>query len=180
MKTLEKRMISYLFLLLIINYTVSCSYYKVIVSPASEVSKFPTPEIINSRFIVHQNDNLYIFKIKSLDQKSIKGILEIVDNKSVLYNKDNKSNEYNRDPKSNGKSIILNEVHIYLNDEVMTLQLGQIEILLDQIKEIRFIEKDIRKTRKSTLWWLAGATTVGLVILYVYAITHITYDIEVW
>ena len=176
MKTLEKRFISYLFILLIINYSVSCSYYKVIVSPASEVSKFPTPEKINSKFIVHQNDNLYVLKIKSLDKKSIIGSLQTIDKNNIIYNEDSKNNKYN--PKSKRKSI---ETHIYLYEGVQTLQDGQTEILLDQIMEIRFIEKDIRKTRNTSLWILAGVITVGLVILFVYATTHISYgNMEIW
>ena len=168
MKTLEKRFISYFFILLIINYSVSCGYYKEINTPAYEINRLTPPNKIYSRFIIHQQYNIYELSYIKVDQTGISGTVKEINKEDVFYSVERKRKEYKRRERA-----ILNEVHIYLNNDSQTIKLGSTKIQLEQIENIIFIEKDKHKTTIARIIGVFGIfailTILGAIILYGYS-----------
>ena len=166
-RNFEGRILSYFFILLIINYSVGCnSYYKVLKSPAYEVKRFVPPEKTKSRFIIHHNDELYVLRNIIVDSLSISGEIDSPGNSLVFYSKNIKSKRYD-----SRNDEILDEVHIYLKQDVEELKIGSINILLSEIIEIRFIVKDEDKTGDYKVVGIFAI--VGGVILLGFAIAFV-------
>ena len=146
-KSFTEKIISYLFILLILNYSVGCnSYYKVLRTPAIEIDRFASPEKIKSRFIVHQKGELYVLRNIIVDSISISGEIDSPGNSLVFYSEEAKNKRYN-----SSNEEILKEVHIYLKQDVATLEMGSVNILLSEIIEVRLIVIDEDETTSSKI-----------------------------
>jgi hypothetical protein len=125
-------------------------------------------------FIVHQGDRMYELFDISADSTYLGGMLT-VPSKTIYYYGEEKTS-YSKEEKD-----ILQEVHLYLNENSMPLSQGRVQIPFSEMKEIRMIEVNTGKTTfvhvLGALGISAGIAVVGIILIaltksscpYVYA-----------
>lgn len=134
----HKIALSVLLSILIMTYTTSCIYYRARIVQ----DNFPTiKEIgqVHQMFYVHLGELVYGLENISVDKSALYGNLIILDHEPYYY----EGRKYI--VKEQDKDI-LNEVHIYMNNDISFIELGETSIPLSTIHEIRVINQDAGKT----------------------------------
>ncbi|MFN8256238.1 MAG: hypothetical protein U0W24_11145 [Bacteroidales bacterium] len=161
-KEIYKKAIVHFFIFLTLLYSIGCQYFKVnsITNP-NDLNMYDLGKI-HKYFIVHIKEKTFCLKDISLDSTKLSGRLELPQ-KKIYYNQNLNTNI------KKSEIDILNEIHFYLNNSMNDLNIGQVDIPLECINEIRIIEKDTGKTTFSaiigTLGVLAGAFVLVSVIV---------------
>lgn len=155
MKTLSssilRKCISSFLIILMLLHTVGCqTFFKFRQVPGEDKVSIQNIGEIHKYFLVHTGDDICSLKEIAVDSTNISGTLELAEHSSIYYYEGRKFH-YKED-----ENHILNEVHIYLNEDADKLKLGQSDIPLTSIKEIRIIEKDTGKTTVSYIFGSIG------------------------
>jgi hypothetical protein len=160
MKTIREylKSISYFLIILMIFQINACKYYKVDTAPSSDYVNLLNIGEIHKYFIIHAGDNIYALKEILADTKNISGKLEIAHD-SIYYSEDRKY-RYRKSERN-----ILDEVHIYLNENLKEIHLGYVEIPITDINEIRIIEHNTGKTIAIYALVAVGALVIVAIIV---------------
>lgn len=154
----RKKNISYFLMILMLFQTVGCKYYKVESTPSNEYVSIHNIGEIHKFFIVHAGENLYALKKITADAIKITGNIEKAHD-SIYYSEERKYRY------KSAERNILNEIHIYLNENIEVIPSGFTEIPLTSIKEIRIIEHDTGKTIASYALMAVGALVIVAAIV---------------
>lgn len=168
-----KNCISFLLIFLVLFQTVGCRSFFELEKMASD----DTPGINNyiemhKHFIVHERENIYSLTEISLDSEKISGNLELTIDTITLFKYENHPHYFDGREfhYKKAEKNILNEIHIYLKEDAKKLQLGFSDIPLSDISEIRIIEKDTKRTRKSYILGGLGITAGVVAVFFVIAL----------
>ncbi|MEY3367401.1 MAG: hypothetical protein RI973_556 [Bacteroidota bacterium] len=160
---LHWRPISAIFLsLLILFYTTGCSYFNVRTASTNELPKLAEIGKSYNYFILHTGENQNGLHDLRLEEGFLKGNLVAEPDVPVHYYK---GRSYRYRP-SEEKSI-LHEVHIYLKNAGMTYKPGEVEIPIEEIREIVVIDPDTGTTVVSYVFTTAGIVVATLLLLSV-------------
>jgi len=138
-KFLVKKSVSFSFVFIIIISLASCSQYKVISYPDYENQELSDIGREDSKYIVHQNDNLYVLTDATSDSTSISGNLSPIDGDQVYYTAQNDDKKFKTKEKG-----VLKEIHVYLNKDASQLNQGQVNIPMKKVEEVKYIKKDMK------------------------------------
>ena len=155
--TLLRRSISYSFIFILISLLSSCSQYKVVTYPDYEEEKLTDIQKDDSKYIVHQNNKIYVLTEASADSTSISGVLKPMGDDQVYYTAQDNKKTY----KSKEKSVV-KEIHVYLNKDALQLQEGQITIPLKKVEEVKYLKRDMR-----TFGYIIGGLAVAIFALLI-------------
>ncbi len=154
----------------IILFLTSCNtYYKAVQTSVDNTAQkalvIDSLKLQNRYFILLKGSQAFCMKDISLDakQQTLKCILDTIPPYHQLYlsNKNTgKFNYYKADPLS---STVLSETLIYIRSDT-TAVLGQYSLQLNNIQKIEIIEKDKKRTTKSSVMVLTSLAA-GLALL---------------
>ncbi len=115
---------------------------------------------IHKYFIIHDKENLYELTDITADETKMSGNLALINNE-VFYT-EGRNNRFKKEENS-----ILHEVHIYLNDNADSLQLGYGDIPMTDLKEMKIIEMDTGTTVASYVFSTIGiiAGILGIILI---------------
>ena len=153
--TQVRKSILYSFVVVLIASLASCSSYKVITYPDYEEQEIADLQNPDSKYIVHQNDKVYILAEATTDSTSISGTLNSIDKDQIYYT----ANDDKKTFKSKEKGIS-KEIHIYLKNNTSQLQQGQTTIPFNKVEEVKYIKKDLK-----ALGYVIGGLAVGMFVL---------------
>jgi hypothetical protein len=161
---LIRRVISYILIVLILVQTYSCHYFRVRYPSTSDPGSIKDIGKIHKSFLVHSGDQIYTMKSIEVDSLNLYGMIDFPIHK--VYYTENRSFRYKPYERN-----ILNEVHIYLNDDVDHVDIGKITIPHSAVKEIRIIEKNTGKTTATYVFSAFGIIIgVFIIITIIYAL----------
>ncbi len=154
--------LSILLIIVFLNLTVSCSYYKtknVQTSPATVAEQIKSFNDQQKYVVIHANNLSWHLEklIINEDEKYLSGSIQNL-SQSHQYSKpriENKSYKYD-----SAKNQPLNEVHFYLNNTILPVAGEQITISFSEIKSISVNDKNTGKSILNVF-----ATTVGVFAL---------------
>ena len=109
----------------------------------------------DSKYIVHQNNEIYVLTEASADSTSISGVLKPIGDAQVYYTAQDDNKTY----KSKEKGVV-KEIHVYLNKDALQLQEGQITIPLKKVEEVKYLKRDMR-----TFGYIIGGLAVAIFAL---------------
>lgn len=160
-RPLLKKCIIYLLVVVMLFQATGCNYFTW-KNPKMDNTGITNALNIDKYYVVHVGYQVYSFKDIMLDSLTLKGNIDYA--RKPMYYNEGRPYRYIQ-----SEHTILNEVHIYLNDNVKNLNLGPVKIPLTDIKEIRIIEPDYGKTILTytigTIGILAGVLLILLVIV---------------
>lgn len=156
----------------------SCSnYYKVITVPEPIItSNIEALKNQNKYFILRNGDQAFTMKNVSFtaDQKSMECNLEYLPGEHTLYmaKAENSKMKYKKTKGTGDESMVLNEVHFYI-ERGGTIPAGPYNLALNRVQKMEVIEKDIQKTKKSqnieTVVFMLGLAIVLTGIAFIIA-----------
>ncbi len=147
---------------LMLFQTTACRYFKVrYAADPSEISTIFEIGEMYKYFVVHSDNNQVAIENITLDSLNLSGTIKPIE--FPVYYDEYRSERYRKHEKP-----IVHEVHIYLRDYSIILE-GEQQIPVEDIREIRIIERNTGKTVASyvfsTLGILAGAYVVLVIII---------------
>jgi len=157
--TTNKKFISWIFILLILFYSTGCKYFKVKQVQPNDFSTIYDIGKGHKAFFIHQGESVYSLYNIHLDSLSLSGS---IGNPQTYYLNEGRSFRI----KSHEENI-LNEVHIYLNEESEKISIGPTDIAFSSIHEILITDKDKGKTAASFIFGGLGIFLGVMVIITV-------------
>jgi hypothetical protein len=124
---------------------------------ADESANFISSEASTKYFILHQGQNTYAFNGINVDKNKLmmSGKLSAVDPSHLLYIHAKKGNyKYKSD-----NADVLNEIHIYVNNNKVFDTINTAELLLSQVEKIEVIQHDKKRTTSS---YVLGGLGIGI------------------
>ncbi|WP_258104525.1 hypothetical protein [Marinoscillum sp. MHG1-6] len=132
------RLIAWFFICLTIFYINSCTYFRVKEAAPLELDQALKSKIQEQIFVLHQGDQNYLLENVDLSPYDLSGTIKEVD-RNIFYSEGRKKRY------SEVEKEIIDEVHIYLNDQLV-ISPGEMSIPLAEMREIRIINQDLGKT----------------------------------
>lgn len=139
LNSIRNKFLAVFMMTLILFQSAGCKYYKV-----NEVDKNEYVNILNigeihKYFVIHAGDQLYALNDIEANESVVSGTIGNTD-QSVFYTKERERKRIKEEEKN-----IVNEVHLYLGEEYQDMEMGNIEIPLSDISEIRIIDRNTGK-----------------------------------
>ena len=151
-KSVFKKIASYSYIFILMGSLASCSQYKVVTYPDYEEEELTDIQKDDSKYIIHQNDKIYVLTDATADSTSISGTLSPIGDDQVYYTAQDNKKTY----KSKDKGVV-KEIHVYMNKDASQLQEGPITISLKKVGEVKYLKKDLR-----TFGYVVGGLAVAM------------------
>ena len=163
--SLWRKVVVYTMIGLVLFQTTSCHYFKINQKRAEALPTLLEIGEIHKYFIIHQEDQVYALENITVDSTFLNGEL-VLPTEPIHYYLGRKF-RYTKEERP-----ILHEVHIYMTKEASPLEAGSATIPLQDLRELRIIEKDTGKTIASyILVTLGGAAAAFALLLVIVALT---------
>jgi len=159
---LVQKIISYFLVSLMIIYVAGCTYFRVKKASSEELVTILELGKIYKHFVLHDGLRVFHFTDLRVNENQLSGIIDTTGVKPILYN------EYRQKRVKSYERSILQEVHIYLYNRGDALVVGEVELPLERISEVRIIKSD---TGKSIAVFAATIVGVMAIVTIIIALT---------
>lgn len=146
----------------ILIYTSSCAYYQVKSRDAATFKRSKQYSNPNDyRFYLHSSTSIYTLVDLRFSNGILTGEVRSAEGKIIYYEESQKKRRL-----SASNLGVLDEVHLYLKDDLQMRDGFQIAINIEELEEIKLISRDAAKTTMAALGSVVGlAALVGIIVL---------------
>lgn len=155
--THTQKTIAWIFIVLIMFYSVGCKYYKVKQIKANQITTLGDIGQLHKSFFIHHAGMTYSLHDIHIDSVSLSGMISHPNTYHYQEFRDYRIREFEQN--------ILNEVHIYLNPATAWISRGPASIPFSSISKITIVEKDSGKTAASYIFGGLGIILGVFVII---------------
>ncbi|MCC6726476.1 MAG: hypothetical protein IT258_18385 [Saprospiraceae bacterium] len=149
---------------LLLFYAASCSYMKVKYLNSNELASLTALGKVHKNFILNKGGYRYQLQTPTVEETQLRGIVSPGFDVPVHYY-DGRPDRYLK----SAEASMFQEVHIYLNDDYIPFQPGEVVIPFENIKEIRVIDHDTGKTVLSYIFTPIGYGTAWIIAISIIA-----------
>lgn len=154
---LIRRFFSFFMIFLMLVYAVSCAYFKTKPASVSDLKSILDLGKVQKYFVLHSNKNVYTFKDLTITEEMLSGNLAKDTDRTIYYYSPDRPKQVDA-----GEKGIYHEVHIYSNQDYT---IGQVNIPVTDINEIKIIRPDTGKTIGFIVVSTAGVLAILLAII---------------
>ena len=170
-KKISKATASVIMILLFINFTTGCYYYKVQTYPQINAEGLQKYDSVGKYLIVHKADSAWHLSELKINDQTFSGSISPLPEVHQKYKTTiaDKPNRYKKHSEKNNESDVIKEVHLYMTNLVSE----QDTSISGRLSSVEFVAEYMHDKKKTTTSWVLSCVLIPVigipVILFIIA-----------